>query len=86
MASRMNPDSEQRHSEDESEPGRFSLESKSVHCPHCGGADFKAGEAQLNTALATLFKLDWTNKSAAILICASCGQIQWFETPPLKIN
>ena len=66
------------------EPGRYSLGSKTVNCPHCGGDQFNPGEAQLNTALATLIELDWTNKSAAILTCTSCGQIQWFSVGPTR--
>jgi predicted nucleic-acid-binding Zn-ribbon protein len=70
----------------DSDPGQYSLEGKSVQCPHCNGDQFKADEAQLNTALATFLKLDWTNESATILICASCGQIQWFEKQPLRVT
>ena len=65
-------------------PGNYSLAGKSVKCPHCGGAQFTAGEAQLNTALATLIELDFLNKTAAILSCTSCGQIQWFGQQPSR--
>ncbi len=75
-----------KHANDESELGQYSLEGKSIHCPHCNGSQFKVGEAQLNTAFATLLNLDWTNKSATILICASCGQIQWFDKQPLRVT
>jgi predicted nucleic-acid-binding Zn-ribbon protein len=64
------------------DPGSFSLEGKSVQCPHCDGTQFIAGEAQLNTALMTLIELDWINKTASILTCTSCGQIQWFSVGP----
>ena len=57
---------------------------KPVQCPHCQGKLFIAGEAQLNTALATLIDLDWANKSATILTCTSYGQIQWFGMQPMK--
>jgi predicted nucleic-acid-binding Zn-ribbon protein len=86
MSSIKNPGREPKRANDDSDIGQYSLEGKSVLCPHCNGAQFKAGEAQLNTALATLLNLDWTNKSAIILICASCGQIQWFEKQPLRIT
>ena len=66
------------------DPGRYSLEGKPVHCPDCQGDQFIAGEAQLNTALATLIDLDWINKSATILTCSSCGQIQWFGKQPTR--
>lgn len=57
---------------------------KSVNCPHCQGAQFGAGEAQLNSAFATLIELDWLNKTAAILSCTACGQIQWFGVQPTR--
>ena len=63
-------------------PGEYSIAGKSIICPHCQSAQFIAGEAQLNTALATLIELDWINKSAAILTCTSCSQIQWFGNGP----
>jgi ribosomal protein S27E len=74
-----------RPSDEDSRPERYSLAGVPIRCPHCGGDLFKAGEAQLNTALATLLELDWVNRSATVLICASCSQIQWFMEPPLKI-
>lgn len=66
------------------DPGSYSLEGKLVHCPHCQGTQFIAGEAQLNTALATLIELDWMNKTATILTCTSCGRIQWFGVQPTR--
>ena len=74
-SSRSNPDPT---------PGTFSLEGKPVRCPHCDGAQFVAGQAQLNTALASLFELDWLNETAIILSCVSCGQIQWFAKEPAR--
>lgn len=66
------------------DPGRYSLEGKPVGCPHCDGSEFNAGEAQLNTALMTLIELDWINKTATILTCTSCGQIQLFSQHPSR--
>ena len=74
------------HTSDDSSLEQYILEGKAIRCPHCVGAHFEAGEAQLNTALATLLKLDWTNKSATILICSSCGQIQWFGKQPSRVT
>lgn len=48
-----------RRADDDSSPGCYSMEGRPVLCPHCSGDQFKAGEAQLNTALATLLELDW---------------------------
>jgi ribosomal protein S27E len=66
------------------DPGSYSLGGKSVNCPHCGGSQFAPGKAQLNTAFATLIELDWIDKSAFILTCTSCGQIQWFAEEPAR--
>ena len=67
-------------------PAPHSLMTKPIVCPHCDGAEFTAGEAQLNTAVATLLNLDWTNRSATILTCSSCGQIQWFAQEPSRVD
>jgi hypothetical protein len=69
----------------ESGPGEYSLSGKAVRCPHCGGSQFRAGEAQLNTAWATLLGLDWADRSATVLICTTCSQIQWFGEAPSRV-
>jgi hypothetical protein len=75
------------HSEgdDESGEGEFSVAGSPVQCPHCSGCRFKIGRAQLNTALATLLNLDWIDRSANVLICTTCSQIQWFGDQPERI-
>ena len=65
-------------------PGEYTVAGKPVQCPHCGGRTFQAGEAQLNTALATFFKLDWLDDSATVLVCTQCSQIQWFGKKPVR--
>jgi uncharacterized protein len=67
-------------------PKRFVLAGKMISCPHCSSQRFNIGEAQLNTALATLFNLDWANESATVLICIECGQIQWFGKAPESLD
>ena len=62
--------------------GRFQAGGKEIVCPHCGNKQFDTGKAQLNTAVATLFELDWLNKSANILICKNCSHILWFGKSP----
>src|SRR5262245_5824441 len=47
-------------------------------CGEARLADRWQRSAQLNTALASLFTLDWTDPSASCCICARCGQIHWF--------
>jgi len=86
MSSIKNRGRDPKRTNDGSTVGEYALAGKPVRCPHCDGAHFKAGEAQLNTALATLLKLDWTDRSATVLICTSCGQIQWFEKQPSRID
>jgi hypothetical protein len=85
MFSNRNFGHDSSRADDKLGPGQYSLAGKPVICPHCNCAEFKAGEAQLNTALATLLHLDWTNRSATILSCTSCGQIQWFEMQPSRV-
>ena len=66
-------------------PGKYSLKDKVISCPHCDLQEFEQGSAQLNTAGMTLLNLDWANKSATILICVNCGQVQWFVHTPERI-
>lgn len=66
--------------------GEFVAGGKRVVCPHCNNVLFEKGEAQLNTQSATLFGLDWLNKSASILACTNCGLIQWFIIQPEKVE
>jgi DNA-directed RNA polymerase subunit RPC12/RpoP len=66
-------------------PGEYAIADKPIQCPHCGGRIFQAGEAQLNTALSTFFKLDWLDESATVLICTQCSQIQWFGKRPVRL-
>lgn len=47
-------------------------------CQVCGHDRFWHREAQLNTAVATFFNMDWANPSATCLICTHCGYIHWF--------
>jgi len=47
-------------------------------CGHCGSVDFEEREAQLNTAMATFFNVDWANRTATCFVCLRCGHIEWF--------
>lgn len=51
---------------------------RELHCLVCGGAKFVSRKAQLNSALATFFRLDWTDESALCVVCTGCGYIHWF--------
>ena len=86
MFSRKHSGRDPKRDQGDSVPAQYSLMAKPIVCPHCNAAEFTAGEAQLNTAVATLLNLDRTNRSATILTCASCGQIQWFAQEPSRVG
>ncbi len=67
-------------------PRRFAAAGKAIHCTHCGHDRFNPGEAQLNTAAMTFMGLDWANKSAATLMCDTCGLVLWFGAPLNEIE
>lgn len=58
--------------------GGFEIAGASVVCSHCGGREFDERSAQLNTAGASFLGLDWANASARVLVCQSCGHLEWF--------
>ncbi len=59
---------------------RYRIAGTELVCGHCGGNDFRAGKAQLNTALMTFLDLDWLNRTAMTFLCTRCGRIEWFLT------
>lgn len=67
-------------------PGQYQVNGIDVTCVHCHYDCFERGEAQLNTALASFFNLDFTNKSATILTCHRCGYIHWFNKKVYRID
>jgi predicted nucleic-acid-binding Zn-ribbon protein len=62
----------------------YQLQGKIITCPHCKAHEFDEGSALLNTAGMTFISLDWANRSATVLACKSCGQVQWFLQKPEK--
>lgn len=60
----------------------FAIAGKVVSCPHCGGGEFEEGRALLNTLGLTFLGLDWANREAYLLICETCGHIDWFLKEP----
>ncbi len=56
----------------------FEVNGIAVTCSHCGGVSFDKSKAQLNTAGLSFLDLDWANRSATVLICDTCGKIEWF--------
>ncbi|MES1022890.1 hypothetical protein ABN584_08320 [Gloeocapsa sp. BRSZ] len=60
-------------------PKHFTVaDGRRLQCVVCEHDLFWRREAQLNTAIATLFNMDWANKSAICLVCDYCGYIHWF--------
>lgn len=57
---------------------RYEIAGKAVVCSHCGGEEFDERSGQLNTAGASLLNLDWANATARVLVCQSCGHLEWF--------
>lgn len=57
----------------------YEMAGKLLVCPHCGCERFWRRPAQLNTAGATFFDLDFANKTVRAYVCAKCGRIEWFE-------
>ena len=56
-----------------------------VRCMHCGGEEFHAREAMLNTTGMTFVNADWMNTAGTALVCARCSLIQWFVRAPDRI-
>ncbi|MBN2349589.1 MAG: hypothetical protein JXJ22_12150 [Bacteroidales bacterium] len=54
------------------------IKGKELQCPVCGNKSFSKRRAQLNSAVATFFNLDWTNRSASCYVCSECTHILWF--------
>ena len=56
----------------------YDVAGKTLKCLVCGHDEFSKREAQLNTAIASFFNLDWANRSALCCVCERCGYIHWF--------
>jgi predicted nucleic-acid-binding Zn-ribbon protein len=65
--------------------GEFMAMGKQVICPHCNNRSFRFRNAQLNTPGMTFFGLDWANRTASVLVCASCSRIEWYMDAPERI-
>jgi len=61
------------------EPQPVEVLGNQLKCPVCGGEHFWSKRAQLNSALATFFDLDWTDRSATCFVCSQCTYIFWFR-------
>lgn len=61
-----------------SEPSNYQVKDRDLICHNCRNDLFWSREAQLNTAVASFFSLDWANKTATCLVCSECAYIHWF--------
>ena len=68
------------------QPTTVEVLGRTLPCYACGYDRFWQRNAQLNSALATLFKFDWTDPSATCCICAQCGHIHWFMPREARVN
>ncbi len=60
-------------------PKRVVLRSgEELACLVCEFDLFFKREGQLNTALASLFHLDWADPTANCIVCGRCGYVHWF--------
>ena len=60
------------------EPQTVEVKGNELICPICANKLFWSRRAQLNTSVATFFKLDWANRSAICFVCSDCTYIFWF--------
>jgi uncharacterized protein YbaR (Trm112 family) len=60
------------------EPQLVDVLEKPLICPVCRNNLFWTRRAQMNTALTSFFKLDWTDRSAICFVCSKCTHILWF--------
>lgn len=68
------------------EARRWNVHHKPVACPMCGHDKFWTRDAQLNTAAATFFNVDWANATGTCLVCDSCAYILWFYERPWSLS
>jgi len=60
------------------EPRTVQVKGNELRCPVCNNNLFWTRKAQLNSAVATFFNLDWANRSATCFVCSDCTHISWF--------
>ena len=60
------------------QPQPVQVAGNSLSCPVCSNDLFWTRKAQLNSAVATFFNLDWANRSATCFVCSNCTHISWF--------
>jgi predicted nucleic-acid-binding Zn-ribbon protein len=61
-------------------PDTVMVKNRKLICPVCDNDQFIETRAQMNTAAASFFDLDWANKSARCFVCSECTYVFWFRT------
>jgi hypothetical protein len=59
-------------------PARHEVAGLQLRCEICKHDEFWHRRAQLHTAVASFFDLEWVQPSAECFVCAHCGYIHWF--------
>jgi hypothetical protein len=62
----------------DNDPQEYVIAGQPLRCQVCSHGKFHQRSAQLNTAAATFFGLDWANQAALCFVCSKCGYIHWF--------
>ena len=68
----------------EKEPKRYEIGDLQLRCEICEHDRFWHRRAQLHTAVASFFDLEWVQPSADCYVCDNCGYIHWFLPPRLS--
>jgi hypothetical protein len=59
-------------------PEAIEVRGHPLRCTICSHDRFWTRKAQLHTAGATFFNLEWAQPSADCFVCAECGYVHWF--------
>ncbi len=62
----------------EPEPANIPGTEDGLRCEICKNDRFWYRRAQLHTAVASFFDLEWVQPSADCFVCSRCGYIHWF--------
>ena len=58
-----------------------SVAGKELRCTYCGGKEFEARRAVMDTRGMTFFGLSWANRGATEYVCGSCHFVMTFADP-----
>jgi hypothetical protein len=62
------------------EPEAVDVHGRPLRCLVCANQTFYQRRAQLHSAVATFFDLEWTGTTCVCVICSECGHVHWFVT------